>query len=240
MSKDPRGYYQTLGVSYSATYEEIKISYRNLAKRCHPDLNKGHDTTALFQSINEAYSVLSDPIQRRNYDQSGSPIQSVSRSQSARQNVYESKPQIDPYHCVDCGCVSPQLRHILYTQVVSFLFGSHKTNIWGIFCEQCGSKRLTKASIITGAFGWMSAPGLLYSAHALGRNLTGGKKENLINLEISLRQAVYYHLNGDKKNARIAATDARQFANGVQDGWWNDNEKRRAKELKPIIDEILD
>ena len=46
-------------------------------------------------------------------------------------------------------------------------------------------------------------------------------------------------MKGDKRNARIAATDAQAFAEGVSDGWWNDDEKRRAKELKPIIDEVL-
>jgi len=244
MSADSRGYYRTLGVNTSATQEQIKQAYRDLAKRCHPDLNRGQDTTAIFQKINEAYSVLSDPEQRRNYDLSGEPIASGTRSQSSqtrasRSTSYERQPEIEPYHCVDCGCVSPRLRHILYTQVVSFLLGSHKTNIWGIFCEECASKRLNKASLITGAFGWMSVPGMFYTAHALGRNLTGGKKENLINLEICTRQAVYYQIRGERANARIAAEDARGFAAEIVDGWWNDEEKRRARELKPIIDEIL-
>jgi hypothetical protein len=146
---------------------------------------------------------------------------------------------VEPYTCVDCGCVSPKLRHIKYTQVVSYLIGSYKTNIWGVFCEECASKRLTKASIVTGVFGWMSVPGLFYSAHALGRNLTGGQQQNLINLEICTRQAVYYFSRGDRANARIAATDAQAFAGGVNEGWWNDDEKRRARELIPIIQEVL-
>jgi len=102
MSADPRGYYKCLGISASASQEEIKLAYRNLAKRCHPDLNKGQDTTAIFQAVNEAYSVLSDPFQRRNYDQSGSPVQSASRAQSARPDSYESQPTVEPYHCADC------------------------------------------------------------------------------------------------------------------------------------------
>ena len=244
MASDPRGYYRTLGVNTSASQDQIKQAYRDLAKRCHPDLNRGQDTTAIFQKINEAYSVLSDPEQRENYDQSGAPVSSGARtqssqSQSSRAASYDRQATIEPYHCSDCGCVSPRLRHILYTQVVSFIIGSHKTNIWGVFCEECASRRLKKASLITGAFGWMSAPGMLYTAHALGRNLTGGKKENLINLEICTRQAVYYQMRGERANARIAAEDARGFAAEIVDGWWNDDEKRRARELKPIIDEVL-
>jgi hypothetical protein len=239
MSADPRGYYRILRVAPSASQEAIKQAYRAMAKALHPDLNRGQDTTAAFQAVNEAYGVLSDPSQRAAYDQTGSatppPMSSATRQPGTPPPVY----QVEPYTCVDCGCVSPKLRHIKYTQVVSYLIGSYKTNIWGVFCEACATKRLTKASLVTGVFGWMSVPGLFYSAHALGRNLTGGQQQNLINLEICTRQAVYYFSRGDRANARIAATDAQAFAGGVNEGWWNDDEKRRARELIPIIKEVL-
>jgi hypothetical protein len=237
MSADPRGYYRILRVAPSATPEAIKQAYRALAKALHPDLNRGQDTTQAFQAVNEAYGVLSDPSQRAAYDQTGSagqPASSRGATPSSRQDFV-----VEPYTCVDCGCVSPKLRHIMYTQVVSYLIGSYKTNIWGVFCEECASKRLTKASLVTGAFGWMSVPGLFYSAHALGRNLTGGQQQNLINLEICTRQAVYYFSRGDRVNARIAAADAQAFAGGVNEGWWNNDEKRRARELIPLIQEVL-
>jgi hypothetical protein len=239
MSADPRGYYRTLGVPVTATQEQIKQAFRALAKALHPDLNRGQDTTQAFQAVNEAYGVLSDPSQRAAYDQTGSPQTTARSGGGTAASRPEPAYQVEPYTCVDCGCVSPKLRHILYTQVVSYLIGSHKTNIWGVFCEECATKRLTKASLITGAFGWLSVPGMLFSAHALGRNLTGGQKQNLINLEICTRQAVYYFTRGDRANARIAATDAQAFAGGVNEGWWNDAEKRRARELIPIIDEIM-
>ncbi len=239
MSADPRGYYRILRVAPSATQETIKQAYRAMAKALHPDLNRGQDTTAAFQAVNEAYSVLSDPSQRAAYDQTGSASPPPMPSQANRPRTPPPIYQVEPYTCVDCGCVSPKLRHIKYTQVVSYLIGSYKTNIWGVFCEECATKRLTKASIVTGVFGWMSVPGLFYSAHALGRNLTGGQQQNLINLEICTRQAVYYFSRGDRANARIAATDAQAFAGGVNEGWWNDDEKRRARELIPIIQEVL-
>lgn len=239
MSADPRGYYRILRVAPSASQEVIKQAYRAMAKALHPDLNRGQDTTAAFQAVNEAYSVLSDPSQRAAYDQTGSATPPPMPAAQGRAATPPPVYQVEPYTCVDCGCVSPKLRHIKYTQVVSYLIGSYKTNIWGVFCEACASKRLTKASLITGAFGWMSVPGMLYSAHALGRNLTGGQQQNLINLEICTRQAVYYFSRGDRANARIAATDAQAFAGGVNEGWWNDNEKRRARELIPIIKEVL-
>jgi DnaJ-class molecular chaperone len=58
-------HYVTLGVSKSATPDEIKKAYRKLASKHHPD--KGGDT-AMFQKIEEAYRILSDPQQRQQYD----------------------------------------------------------------------------------------------------------------------------------------------------------------------------
>lgn len=61
-------YYQTLGVKYSASYEEIKRAYRRLAVLYHPDKNRDPAAENIFKSINEAYDVLSDPAKKRVYD----------------------------------------------------------------------------------------------------------------------------------------------------------------------------
>jgi len=67
MSKD---YYQILGVSKSASADEIKKAFRKLAHQHHPDKAGGSD--AKFKEINEAYQVLSDTSKRKSYDQFGS------------------------------------------------------------------------------------------------------------------------------------------------------------------------
>jgi curved DNA-binding protein len=64
-----RNYYQILGVPRDATVEEIKKSYRKLARRYHPDLNPGDKAAEeKFKDIGEAYEVLSDPNKRVQYD----------------------------------------------------------------------------------------------------------------------------------------------------------------------------
>lgn len=66
-----RDYYQTLGVKRDASDEEIKKSYRRLARKYHPDVSKEPDAEQKMQEINEAWTVLSDPEKRAAYDQLG-------------------------------------------------------------------------------------------------------------------------------------------------------------------------
>jgi molecular chaperone DnaJ len=66
-----RDYYEVLGVSKTATKEEIKDAYRKLALKYHPDRNKAPDAEERFKEISEAYAVLSDDEKRSQYDQLG-------------------------------------------------------------------------------------------------------------------------------------------------------------------------
>lgn len=68
---DKRDYYDVLGISKSASEDEIKKAFRKMAKQYHPDINKAADAEEKFKEINEAYEVLSDPQKRSNYDQFG-------------------------------------------------------------------------------------------------------------------------------------------------------------------------
>ncbi len=64
-------YYSILGVSKSASAEELKRAYRKLALQYHPDRNKTKEAEEKFKEINKAYEVLGDPQKRQTYDQFG-------------------------------------------------------------------------------------------------------------------------------------------------------------------------
>jgi len=63
--------YETLGVSENASADEIKKSYRKLARKYHPDINKDESAVDKFKEINAAYEVLSDAEKKAQYDQYG-------------------------------------------------------------------------------------------------------------------------------------------------------------------------
>ena len=65
-------YYELLGVSKTATDDEMKKAYRKLAKKYHPDKNPGNkEAEEKFKLISEAYAVLSNPEKKKQYDQFG-------------------------------------------------------------------------------------------------------------------------------------------------------------------------
>lgn len=68
---DKRDYYEVLEISRSASGDEVRRSYRRLARQYHPDLNADPDAEERFKEINEAYEVLSDADRRASYDRFG-------------------------------------------------------------------------------------------------------------------------------------------------------------------------
>lgn len=70
-------YYTALGISHTASSEEIQRAYRKLARQYHPDVNHDPGAEERFKEISEAYSVLSDPDTRRRYDRFGPDFRQI-------------------------------------------------------------------------------------------------------------------------------------------------------------------
>lgn len=84
-------YYKILGIAKTATPADVKIAYRKLARKYHPDLNPNNkDAKKNFQEINEANEVLSDAEKRKKYDQYGKDWQHAEEFEKARHNQEQS------------------------------------------------------------------------------------------------------------------------------------------------------
>src|SRR6185503_10247882 len=109
-----KDYYKTLGVSKSASTDDIKKAYRKLARQYHPDVNKKPDAEKKFKEINEAHEVLSDPEKRKRYDTVGPDweqfAQGRGRQPGGFQWVYTGQPGADPFNGGEAGGFSDFFR----------------------------------------------------------------------------------------------------------------------------------
>ncbi|MBW6470677.1 MAG: DnaJ domain-containing protein [Methanosarcinaceae archaeon] len=80
-------YYEILEVNKKASQKDIKSAYRRLVMLYHPDKNKLPETEEMFKKIAEAYSVLSDPSKRKQYDKDNEPKNILLRK--IRENMWQ-------------------------------------------------------------------------------------------------------------------------------------------------------
>src|SRR3954471_25017127 len=131
------GYYSDLGVSPSATTDEIKAIYRALAKIYHPDVNGERAASATFRRITAAYEVLSDPERRRAYDAE------LSRGRGTAQGASPPGPQeepLQPIQCSVCKRTTAQPRFLVFRYVRSFYLFTVRKPKAGIYCSRCAAK----------------------------------------------------------------------------------------------------
>ena len=90
---DARGYYSILEVSEKATFQEIRRSYRKLARKYHPDRNGASAADDMIKKINQAFETLSDRDKRRDYDSQSLLKTWDSKVQVQSADIFESGSQ---------------------------------------------------------------------------------------------------------------------------------------------------
>lgn len=92
---DARGYYSILEVSEKATFQEIRRSYRKLARKYHPDRNGASAADDMIKKINQAFETLSDRDKRRDYDSQSLLKTLDSKVQVQSADIFESGSQAE-------------------------------------------------------------------------------------------------------------------------------------------------
>ena len=89
ITMDFKDYYQALGVSKTASADELKKAFRRLARKHHPDVNAGDPSAERrFKEINEAYEVVGDSVKRRKYDELGSNWKAFERAKTTGKDPF--------------------------------------------------------------------------------------------------------------------------------------------------------
>jgi hypothetical protein len=209
-AKDPKGYYAILGVSPSASAADIKAAFRRRAMELHPDRNKSSNATRDFQHLNEAYSVLSEPAARAQYD-------TLSVEAPKRRETREQEKPPEPIVCSACGNVTAQPRYAIFYEVKSFILVTTRSPIQGIFCRACAEKKSLRASAVTWLLGWWGFPwGPIYSLHAILINLFGGERPHIVNARLAAYQAWVFAVYDKLELARAIAMDALDLAKKIK------------------------
>ena len=231
-SSDPKGFYQTLGVSAGASAAEIKAAYRSLAKELHPDLNRGVDTTATFQEVQQAYDVLGDDNHRAQYDAFGA-IPSINS-----EDFSDAAHHIDPIRCSACDCITAQPRFKVFYLVISYLAGAYKKPLQGIFCSSCEFKAALKATLGTLVLGWWSVAGFIWTLHALLSNLIGGRF-HAQNAFLQGQQALYFAQEGKLELAGATARGAIELIEKAKGRTSDGDYEEGLSSLRVALDSLL-
>jgi hypothetical protein len=202
--KDPKGYYACLGVAPNANAEEIKSSYKRLAKKLHPDINRDSNAKSLFQRINNAYQILSDPDSRSAYDS----------LQYSKPEPEPSPNALDPICCSHCGKVTAQPRSTVFFRTVSFILLTTKTPIQGIFCSACAAKLGLRASLLSALFGWWGFPwGPIWTISSIFTNAGGGRHSRAIDEKLIWYNALAFLSHGKLTISYALAQQLRKAGN---------------------------
>jgi hypothetical protein len=192
-------FYNTLGVASTATQAEIKSAYRKLIKQYHPDRNpNSQEATERTQLINQAYTILKDPVKRYEYD---SLLRLRKEPEpTAQQQTYstvkETPQEVPHYHCEMCGRQDPSLRVTIFLWVVSVLYMTWKRG-WGkILCSHCRIKYSLLWNLEVFFAGWWSLWGPIFTIEALFKNSSGGVQPEENNASLLNILAYDFYLQG--------------------------------------------
>lgn len=215
---DPLGLYRALGVSPTATAEEIAAAFRKRSKETHPDTS-GRESAEEFVQVSAAYEVLGDPIRKERYDKSSWETyrrEAQANEAPRRSNKFGAdsiSKLIEPVRCSKCGQITAQPRFLSFTYVICLVFYATIQDVDGVFCAKCGRLEAIYCSIITMVMGWWAIPSgpsitirTILANGAAARQLKTGDERML------LQNATAFLVRGEAKLAYALSSIARNSA----------------------------
>jgi hypothetical protein len=178
-------YYEILGVKQTATEQQIKKAYRELIQIYHPDKIPNDPHALEFTKLlNEAYSVLVNPLKRKEFDNLLSLRNAqkekrdyAQRTEEMAEPRAEAEAEVHHYRCEKCGKQDSSLRVAIFLGVFSFLVVTFKKAHAYILCAQCRIKYSLLFNLEVLFLGWWGIPwGPAYSIAALYENMKGGEQ----------------------------------------------------------------
>lgn len=182
-----------------ASVAEIKVSFRRLAKKFHPDRNHKPDAAVRFQELTEAFRILSDSAARAKYD----------HAENARQ---ERAPPADvnPVACSLCGKVTAQPRYLVFRYVMSALVVTRRKTCQGVYCASCARRTALRATAISAFAGWWGIPwGPVCTIADIWRNAFGGIQPEGSTERLLWRNALVFTLHGNNELSYAIARNLR-------------------------------
>ena len=187
---DSKGYYAVLGVSQTATDDDIKAAFRKQVKLYHPDIADGEKARETYMLLTEAYHTLLDPLKRKAYD---------ALPDAAATLHYEF------VKCCKCGKPAKQPRYLFFTR------GNER--IGGVYCRDCASKEQLKTSLHNwGDF--LKRPAYTWSALKSTYKFSQLPPDK--NWEILMQNAQAYQSRKRPDLARAMGEQAKKFAQTAQ------------------------
>ena len=200
ISQDSAGYYKLLELSPQASDEEIKLSYRRLAKKWHPDSNKSSGAMEMFQKLSVAHDILSDPSKRLTYD-----LACMAHGSDNFPDIFALKIYPNRHGAEDIGVRS------LRQQVISgFLHKSREEQHW--ICNYAEALRASfLASVRNWTLGWWSWRSILKVPSVLRYNYRHVNNA-ADNLAVLVHNALAYQQEHKYSEAYVCASQAWNYA----------------------------
>ncbi|MDQ6826695.1 MAG: J domain-containing protein [Candidatus Eremiobacteraeota bacterium] len=197
-------YYDTLGVSQTATREEIHDAYRASVRTYHPDVNQAPYAQQFMSVLNDAWHTLSDSERRVAYDDS------LNRKDTA---TVRGRPRVwQLLRCERCNRSDLHLRIAVFYYVWSFLVFSRLRSFAGILCTKCRSVCSVQSAAFSALLGpWALPSGLVLTAKALRAAARGGEQPPAQNALLLRHQAMALLQHEDVAGAKTALIEAQKY-----------------------------